>query len=569
MIKRFSLSLKSFLNEVREKKLHNLVTIDGFIGSELSELFPPLYDGLHLGSDEAFDLASKWMQECKSKHHSCQLAYHKPSEISWVDRAACVPLRLIHVIDGQPPRLVDNSSLEYPARYAALSYVWGKDQDYILTESSKEHMYKALAIERLPQTIMDALVVTLRLGLSYIWVDALCIQQDSDEDKEINISEMDRVYQYSEVTIIAGTAETVRDGFFQKSKPAKYYVEPFCISFPSGNSSTGSVMLGLRMHYNPSDDPINKRAWTLQERLMSTCLLVYSSRGLKWSCKAVERDPASMRSVALSRISHTLVLSEDDKNKDNDSYTAATRSEWLLVRDDYTSRHLTYKEDKLRAIHGIARVFADSTGWTYVAGLWEEYLFLDLHWHREITGINDPSPQPRPRKYIAPSFSWASMNGRVTDVEREGYERKPLHFRVLSCKVDRSFRPGPAKVYACQNAKSGGEYLEVEGRMVQLAWIYPDQHIGWDGHLIRQDSDQEGILGMASLDAMEPDLQNSTAVFCMAMSVVNYVKWSNSSWSVEGLVLQPYLGGYRRVGYFMMFTEKWFENVKEQQIRIF
>jgi len=74
---------------------------------------------------------------------------------------------------------------------------------------------------------------------------------------------------------------------------------------------------------------------------------------------------------------------------------------------------------------------------------------------------------------------------------------------------------------------------------------------------------------MVSLDALEPDLQNSTAVFCMAMSVVNYVKWSNSSWSVEGLVLQPYLGGYRRVGYFMMFTEKWFENVKEQQIRIF
>lgn len=201
-----------------------------------------MYDGLHLGSDEAFDLANKWMQECKSKHNSCQLAYHKPNEISCADRAARVPVRLIHVIDGQPPRLVDNSSLEYPARYVALSYVWGKHQDYVLIESSKEHMYKALAVDRLPQTIVDALLVTLRLGLSYIWVDALCIQQDNDEDKEINISEMDRVYRYSEVTIVAGIAETARDGFFQKSKPAKYYVEPFCISFPSGDSSRGSVI---------------------------------------------------------------------------------------------------------------------------------------------------------------------------------------------------------------------------------------------------------------------------------------------------------------------------------------
>lgn len=73
--------------------------------------------------------------------------------------------------------------------YVALSYVWGPPSgDW-------------------PQTILDALEVTKRLGEQYRWVDRLCINQTNLEEKHFLISKMDAIYEDAEFTIVAAVGD--------------------------------------------------------------------------------------------------------------------------------------------------------------------------------------------------------------------------------------------------------------------------------------------------------------------------------------------------------------------------
>lgn len=68
--------------------------------------------------------------------------------------------------------------------YVALSYCWGPytaDIRTTVAANLREHMH-GIAVAALPRTVQDAILVAARLGVSYIWVDALCIVQDDAAD---------------------------------------------------------------------------------------------------------------------------------------------------------------------------------------------------------------------------------------------------------------------------------------------------------------------------------------------------------------------------------------------------
>jgi hypothetical protein len=75
---------------------------------------------------------------------------------------------------------------------------------------------------------------------------------------------------------------------------------------------------------------------------------------------------------------------------------------------------LTFLDDKLPAISGIAAHFQQQTGFHYVAGLWKETLMFDLVW---VSWGWEELDKP-PGTVEAPSWSWASIHGGVAfDVE--------------------------------------------------------------------------------------------------------------------------------------------------------
>lgn len=104
---------------------------------------------------------------------------------------------------------------------------------------------------------------------------------------------------------------------------------------------------------------------------------------------------------------------------------------WMDVVTFYTKSKLTYETDKLIAISAIARELNSTQQSKYLAGLWERDLVLELGWISESTSVpsfpfkdgkeikvcDDSSGQeerPSETRYIAPSWSWASLEGAVT-----------------------------------------------------------------------------------------------------------------------------------------------------------
>jgi hypothetical protein len=63
------------------------------------------------------------------------------------------------------------------------------------------------------------MIVTSALGFLYIWIDALCIIQDSDEDKQSEMSKMGEIYRDSRLTIMAAHGVGVESGLFVRRDP--------------------------------------------------------------------------------------------------------------------------------------------------------------------------------------------------------------------------------------------------------------------------------------------------------------------------------------------------------------
>lgn len=236
----------------------------------------------------------------------------------------------------------------------------------------------------MPLTLRDAVRVTRDLGLRYLWVDALCILQDCEEDWRRESERMVEVYGHAFVTIFAFGARDCEGGLFSpadKKSPS----EP--------NNS----------RYRFKDEPLNHRAWALQEWHLSPRRLMFTSYDAIFDClQGPEQD--FKHAVYSHKFLPSAILSARD---------------WELLVMNYCSRELTNPMDKLPAILGLAQQFAkfsNGRNGRYLAGLWEADLPSSLVWHRMTVSFNLPQPNhdlARPESYRAPTWSWASINGTV------------------------------------------------------------------------------------------------------------------------------------------------------------
>lgn len=133
-------------------------------GSPLREYVqwdPPERDVL---SQASFDRTGAWLRECVGKHRTC------PGPGITAD----LPKRVLDV-SGEADIRLHSSSLDESARYACLSYCWGKTRNLKTEKGNVEQHQKLILLKDLPQSIQDDVAVTRRLGIRYLWVDSLCI----------------------------------------------------------------------------------------------------------------------------------------------------------------------------------------------------------------------------------------------------------------------------------------------------------------------------------------------------------------------------------------------------------
>lgn len=97
-------------------------------------------------------------------------------DLGAVERSAAseLPARLIDLRVTKGLRIV-NTTYVAPKelQFAALSYVWGANQTFVLLSRNKSLLKSSFDVSQLPRTIQDAIAVTRCVGFRYIWIDAL------------------------------------------------------------------------------------------------------------------------------------------------------------------------------------------------------------------------------------------------------------------------------------------------------------------------------------------------------------------------------------------------------------
>ncbi|KAI0653356.1 heterokaryon incompatibility protein-domain-containing protein [Cubamyces menziesii] len=128
--------------------------------------------------------------------------------------SAPLPTRLIDCSDLECLRIIE-ASPDMRGTYIALSYVWGEDQPHRTTEMNLSSYKVKIDPAILPRTILDAIHVTRALGIYLLWIDSLCIVQDSEKDLHHELARMRDVYRHAYLTIDAASAAKVSEGFLQ------------------------------------------------------------------------------------------------------------------------------------------------------------------------------------------------------------------------------------------------------------------------------------------------------------------------------------------------------------------
>ena len=236
-------------------------------------------------SNETMSKARTWLQRCCSTHEACATREFDSDQLVTSDAQTLKPRRLIKIFQRSAgpaitvhPRLclVDTTYISWP-KYATLSYCWGGDQKVKLTMSNLASWQSKISFHNLPQTIKDAIIVTAELGLEYLWIDALCIIQDDDADKGVELARMGDIYSKAHFTLLASRSPTVQDGFLKPRyipKERGYRLPYIC-----NDGQIGSVVLWAGRDVGVAE-PIHQRGWSLGLIRYGICALQIARRKL-------------------------------------------------------------------------------------------------------------------------------------------------------------------------------------------------------------------------------------------------------------------------------------------------
>ncbi|KAK6859047.1 heterokaryon incompatibility protein-domain-containing protein [Apiospora arundinis] len=355
-----------------------------------------------------------WARHCDSTH---QGTCHGLS--GWADVAppSLAPLLLVDV-KTQSIVEVDLSVPHQEIKYAALSYVWGRLPDVLESTQANLPQLKlpgALALpafsHALPETVRDAIALTHRLGLDYLWVDRLCIVQDDATSKPLQLAQMGAIYANSYLTIVAADGGDANYGLRGSvegvSRPRHF--RPSAVTHKPGGKAL--IVKPVFAHdYNVTE--WERRGWTFQERALSRRNLVFQEGRVFWECygdiwtEEIPYDPG--------RASGPMEARQRWKAQKPNAYQL-TMSAWpdlaqyeMLVYK-YSERILSFPSDGLNAFLGISAELSRSFRGGFLFGLPEYYFDIALLWapsstmrRRLVAGKPDP---------LLPSWSWAGWEG--------------------------------------------------------------------------------------------------------------------------------------------------------------
>jgi hypothetical protein len=308
-----------------------------------------------------------------------------------------------------------------------------------------------IEFDNLPPTIRDAVRTARELDIRYLWIDALCIIQDSEDDKIKELAKMQEYYKNSLLVIQPTGLMSVQESFLGEARtqpePTNRVLEQLGIErsrtleipFITPDRRSDKVTLEI---YPGMPEPLNFRGWVLQEQLLCHRILIFpGSGGIVWQCDELETSEGKVYTSHID-VKQTLGRARLPLSPTALSHTNAPQlttdeimDAWKGVVNDYSNRNLTHSDDKLVAIAALAEEFGqryDNQLGAYLAGHWRTTLLGSLFW---IVLYYSAAP-----KFRAPSWSWAAVDHAVWPLGDEGdAEISPEDVKILDCTTKLAF----------------------------------------------------------------------------------------------------------------------------------
>lgn len=274
-------------------------------------------------------LATRWLSACDSSHPKCAPEPHQ------------LPKRLLDLRGGV--KLIDttttppsspSSSSPNPPTYMTLSHCWGLTHPLLTTTTTTlaSHLSQ-IPWSSLPILFRDAILLVRELGCRYLWIDSLCILQDSESDWLTESANMSSIYAHATLNIAATAQRDASVSLFRQRFHGQGFRElrvsaagrsaaGLGLRAPMDTVEIGSLPLSLssslegkeegkgrgevqvpvyarigheRSHetlfgeveyFRTLKEPILGRAWVFQERLLSRRTLHFGSSEVLWECRS-------------------------------------------------------------------------------------------------------------------------------------------------------------------------------------------------------------------------------------------------------------------------------------------
>ncbi|RYP86816.1 hypothetical protein DL769_000661 [Monosporascus sp. CRB-8-3] len=451
-------------------------------------------------SANAVNQWTSWIKDCDSE--------------CWHDQPQSTsrPTRLLEIKGDD---VILRAGKDTTGDYACLSHCWGLSRPTVLMTQTFEALSNGVKTGMLPQTFQDAVFVVRQLGIRYLWIDSLCILQDDRADWAKESARMCDVYKNAFVTIAANRASGCTEGFLGDRMPLGYAP----VSLPDSEILAYALPLKIAIESQwvsrMEDEPLAARGWALQERYLSPRLLHFNHTQTIFECDT------EVRAEEGSRCRGKPFRLNDVSNHQGDWMWSRAWTDIVCV---YSRRKLTYADDKLPAVAGLASHFSLDTvssisvsdgqrvsGNRYLAGLWFDSLIQDLCW--ELDAHSEPAV--RPSTYRAPWWSWASLDAAVN----YHFPTSSNPHSLLAIVKDASVQlKSPENPYG----EVTGAWIHLRARRLRLYTQLDSYHILWFSqngreYYISGDWDPDSYMGPKEDKA--PDLaKGETELFAIPLT---------------------------------------------------
>ncbi|KAH6879991.1 heterokaryon incompatibility protein-domain-containing protein [Thelonectria olida] len=434
------------------------------------------------GSPQSWNQISQWIQNCQANHSRCPKQWAGGDHGTRWYPTRLLDLESLDTLRG-PTRLIETTREHPQGCYMTLSHCWGTQPIIRLTSENFDAFCQRIAFEDLPKTFQDAVVITRKLGIRYLWIDSLCIIQAGPESKDDWLREssvMDQVYRNSFLNVGATGAVDGRDGCFRDRDYMEVFrpaiLKPECMTHCAEFRPKYRLVEQSFLDDWILNEPLLQRGWVYQERFLAPRMLHFGSRQMFWECretKACESFPDYLLPpIELASVSY---LTDDQPEKAVEEMMTGVMGQyrWYQIVKEYSSKVLTRPEDKLVAISGVARQYQvlklqpDDKYW---AGIWKSDLPKGLCWNVE------GGAGSRPENWRAPTWAWPSVDGTINPPVKwyyEGHEKD----RLLAIMGD-----GPEIQYVTESNPFGAMTAaswKVQTRLIPLEVVKKEDKDEW------------------------------------------------------------------------------------------